>query len=77
MDWIETRTLEPPEGIIIIGYSPEWIHPDFNEAGIRECFLDGSGRYTSAKWCDYQDTYVTDTETMPTHWQYFPKPPTI
>lgn len=74
MKWIEIINNEdlPEQGVPVIGYSKEWIDEDFNPDGIRECCYSGldvaTSEWVSAKWYDYQDCYLTDTDTKPTHW---------
>lgn len=59
----------PEMGTSVIGYNPEWIHPDFNERGLRECFLYGDGsEWHTAKWIDGPDCYETTDGDKPTHW---------
>lgn len=60
----------------VIGFSKEWIHPDFNPKGTRVCFRNSEGGFTSSKWWDYQDTYIND-ETAPTHYMPMPDSPKI
>ena len=59
----------------LLGYSAEWVDPDFNPGGIRECFIGGEGTWVSAKWFDYQDTYINGL-SAPTHWMLLPEAPT-
>ena len=70
--WIKIDSKNLPEpGIEVIGFSPEWIHEDFNTNGTRVCFLNGDEGFFSAQWNDYQDTY-DNSEVMPTHWMPMP-----
>lgn len=64
-----------PTNIPLLGYNKEWIDPDFNPKGIRECFIGGEGTWISAKWHDYQDTYINGEKTLPTHYMLIPEPP--
>lgn len=62
----------PEMGMPVIGYNPDWIDPDFNERGYRECFTYGDatvpgGDWHTAKWADGADQYET-TDEAPTHW---------
>ncbi len=76
--WILVEETPPtPEHGEILGFSKEWVHPDFNPNGTRTCFIDDSGNFTSAEWVDYQDFYATrftQDEGMPkpTHWMPIP-----
>ena len=77
----EWRPIEsvPPQGTVILGYSADWVDKDFNPDGIRECWPtfcdDVVENWTSAKWFDHQDCYVSDTESAPTHWMPLPGAP--
>ncbi len=81
--WVSVETL-PEEGVEVIGYSKDWIHPDFNQEGTRVCFIDAFG-WHSAKWDNDQDSWHTHSEEFckhsekndfnPTHWQLKPLPP--
>ena len=63
----------PDMGVPVIGHNPEWIDPDFNDRGYRECFRTGDGTdWVCALWIDHQDCYVTNG-SKPTHW--FPMVP--
>lgn len=70
-EWNTFAMFKPPIGEEVLAYSPEWIHPDFNPKGIRVGFLneDENGEFISAKWWDYQDTYVNDDKTKPVKWK--------
>jgi hypothetical protein len=62
----------PKMGVPVIGYNPDWIDPDFNDRGYRECFTYGDatvpgGEWHTAKWVDGADQYET-TDEAPTHW---------
>lgn len=64
----------PKMGEPVIGYNLEWVDPDFNANGFRECFTYGDenipgGEWHTAKWVDGPDKYVT-TDEQPTHWFY-------
>jgi len=71
-DFFETKKSTPPNGCTYIGYHPDWIDPDYNKRGTRECFLGGAGTI-SAQWNDYQDTYQ-NCEQEPESWCYYPTP---
>ena len=78
--WLDVPDMDLQESDIpcnepLLGYSPEWVDPDFNPKGIRECFVGGEGIWISAKWCDYQDTYINDENSSPTHYMLFPNSP--
>jgi hypothetical protein len=77
-NWILVSEQKPEIGIEVLGFSKEWIDEDFNPTGQRVCFLNESkdGYWLSAEWLDYQDTYVTDDKTAPTHWMPRPQSPT-
>lgn len=69
--WILTENKKPiPSDMEVIGYHPEWVHPDFNLLGIRIGFVDYKGRFISAKWWDSQDTYMNDKTYFPIKWRY-------
>lgn len=62
----------PEMGTPVIGFNPDWIDPDFNDRGLRECFTYGDadapgGEWHTAKWVDSADQYET-TDDKPTHW---------
>lgn len=59
----------------VIAFHPSWIDPDFNPDGIRIGFINGEGKFWSAEWNDYQDTYQNNQEVMPTHYMRKPQPP--
>jgi hypothetical protein len=64
--WNEVKHGNIPEDEVLIGYSPEWVDPDFNPKGFRECFeIAGDNVWISAKWNDYHDCYETDDTTSP------------
>lgn len=81
--WVSVKKRLPSNGVEVIGYSKEWIHPDFNPNGTRACFIDGDNNWTSAKWDNDQDYYHTHAQWRcdngdhfdPTHWQPLPTPP--
>ncbi|MEO7977750.1 hypothetical protein [Flavobacterium sp.] len=69
---IESGNNIPDQGTIVIGYSIEWIDEDFNPSGQRQCHYVGIWPvldWVSAKWLDYQDTWLNDERTEPTHWR--------
>ncbi|MCT4181624.1 DUF551 domain-containing protein [Elizabethkingia anophelis] len=69
----------PEQGTRVLGFSSEWIDEDFNPDGIRECHYCGldidDAEWVSAKWWDYQDCWIGDEGTKPTHWLPYPKGP--
>lgn len=75
----------PEDGVEVFGYSPQWIHPDFNLKGIRVCFIN-EDEWHSAKWENNQDHWHTHAEWCcgdnggkdfnPTHFMNFPNSPT-
>ncbi len=71
--WVPVNEIPPTQKMgQLIGFSKDWIHPDFNIDGAREFFVNGDGGYTSSKWVDNQDTYVNDNESKPTHYTVYP-----
>lgn len=66
---------DPPKlGAPVIGYSPYWVDPDFNQKGVRHCFRYGDGTtWMSAEWLDEQDCYETIGSEAPTIWWHFPE----
>ena len=75
-EWIPvTGSNPPPQNEPLWLHSKEWIDEDFNPKGVREGFFYPDGCFT-AKWFDYQDCYVTDDNSKPTHWSPLPSPPT-
>ena len=52
----------------VLGFSPDWIDPDFNRNGIRECFLTDEGPWHSARWDNDQDCWKVETKTKPILW---------
>lgn len=85
MSWIDLKTQLPPEGVEVLGYSPDWIHPDFNLKGVRVCFLSND-EWHSSKWDNDQDCWHTHAKWCceenggrhfdPTHWMHLPEAPT-
>lgn len=73
--WKNVSDINIPPHIPVLGFSIEWIDEDFNPDGIRECFIDDDGKWISAKWFDYQDTYTNDERTKPTHCMPLPPKP--
>jgi hypothetical protein len=73
--WKDYSVIKPPLGIEVIAYNPNWIHPDWNERGMRVGFQnftqDDDGEFVSAKWWDYQDTYINDEQFKPVLWKHF------
>ena len=61
--WNDYKTNKPEVGVEVLSYSPKFIHPDFNQKGIRVGFLNESqeeGEFISAKWNNSADTYEND-----------------
>lgn len=71
---IPTSERLPKECVPVIGYAKRWEHADFNEKGMRECFLNGDGVWLSAAWDNDQDCWDTE-EGEPDYWQYYPNRP--
>lgn len=71
--WISVET-KPKVGIEVIGYNPEWIS-EYNPNGQRICFIDCFDVWTSAKYCNYQDTYENKVNSAPVKWMPLPEPP--
>jgi hypothetical protein len=86
-NWFVTaeRPFVYDEAMEVIGYHPDWIDADFNPNGTRVGFFTDDGRFQSAKWLDYQDTYINgDTSVydesipaLPTHYMFMPYKPGI
>lgn len=56
-----------------IGFNRDWIHPDFNPEGTRECFLYGDEtEWLSAKWIDYHDSWIQDDSSKPEYIMILP-----
>jgi len=53
----------------VIGYSPAWIHPDFNPKGTRVGFRNDDNTFTCARWNDEQDEYIADSSDIPLFWK--------
>lgn len=70
-DWNLFKDIKPNIGEEVLAHSPLWIDEDRNPKGIRVGFLNESenGDFISARWWDYQDTYITDEETKPVFWK--------
>lgn len=55
----------PVAGVEVLGYSKEWIDEDYNQDGIRICYMvdltdeDGLYIWSSAIWCGYHDEWHT------------------
>ena len=75
-NWTPINEKLPEEGTPVLGFSSEWVDEDFNPRGMRECFLNGDGGWISAKWFDYQDTYVNG-EGAPEFWMPLPDGPEV
>lgn len=81
--WKETAShpLTQDEAMEVIAYHPDWIDLDFNPNGTRVGFIGGEGNFISAKWLDYQDTYINGEDinepnpVMPTYYMYMPYRP--
>lgn len=69
---LEDFPLQQEDFLKLIGYSKDWIDPDFNPDGTRECFINGDLAWTSARYVDYQDCYIEDCETKPSHFLIIP-----
>lgn len=67
----------PSVNRVVLGYSKNWIDPDFNPEGIRESFRDDDGNWISAEWNNDQDCWSTDDETKPEYWMARPTPPPL
>ena len=66
---------QPPNGIPLVCYHPDWIDEDFNPNGVREGFYNLNGEpddWTTAKWNNCSDRYMTFYDT-PSHWM-LPEP---
>ena len=68
--WVELHSSKNNQikKVTFIGYSKEWVHPDFNPDGLRECFVNGDNGITSARWSNDADQYITDNDSRPTHY---------
>lgn len=77
MEWISMaeKPLTQADAMEVIGFHPEWIDQDFNPNGTRIGFIGGDDTFISARWWDYQDTYVNDENVMPTHYMFIPTNP--
>ncbi|MFH6945133.1 hypothetical protein [Flavobacterium sp. FlaQc-50] len=69
---LEKFPLQQQDFLKVLGHSEDWIHPDFNPDGTRECFINGDLGWTSARYVDHQDCYIEDTESSPTHFMIIP-----
>ncbi len=67
--WVKIENDLPPLGTMVDGYNKNWINEDFNQEGIRECFLADEGYWTSAEWDNEQDCWDADNKSAPTHWK--------
>lgn len=56
MNWKKVSEELPHEGVPVLGYSPDWVDPDFNPDGVRECWYGDDG-WVSAHWLADQDDY--------------------
>jgi hypothetical protein len=61
----------------VMGFHPDWVHPDWNPNGTRIGFLNGDDHFNTAKWCDYHDKYENDEGKMPTHFMHIPTRPDL
>lgn len=59
MEWIDIQKQKPEAGEEVLCFNEKWINEDFNPKGIRIGFMCNVGRFTTAHWWDYQDTYMT------------------
>lgn len=65
--WTNIKDDLPPENTFVLGKSKEWIDEDFNEDGIRLCFLFDDA-WNSTSWNNDQDAWDNE-RTSPTHWK--------
>jgi hypothetical protein len=84
--WTETgpdylMPLWGPVNSEVLGYSPKWVDEDYNPEGVRICFINDEGVWSSARWDNEQDRYETEPwdsmeifDNRPTH--VMPKPTT-
>lgn len=82
--WTSVDKKLPPIGKEVIGWSKDWINPDYNPNGTCVCFLDDEG-WTIAWWCNSCDEYHTkhpgneEAHRLdigpPTHWTWKPIKP--
>lgn len=80
-----TEKILPDHGIEVLGFSPAWIDEDFNPDGVRVCWVDENGNWTSSKWDNDQDSYHTHsffwcgehggTDFAPLYWMCKPAMP--
>lgn len=66
--WLDFESLTQKEGEVL-AFNEKWIDLDFNPKGVRVGFLTDSKIFISAKWWDYQDTYINSEVDQPTQWR--------
>src|SRR5712671_917890 len=59
MNWIPTTERLPEVYKPVIGFADRWVHQDYNEMGMRECFRNDD-EWQSAAWNNYQDCYYIE-----------------
>lgn len=89
-EWAEIDPKNPPQGEVIL-HNPKWVHPDWNEYGIRIGYHYDLSGWMTAAWCNQHDEYHTRTsehnddhytlprgeDQTPTHYMEIPKPQVI
>jgi len=72
---VEDELPIPEKNIEVIGYNSEWINEDFNPNGTRICCFIDNEEWTTAKWNDIHDCYISTSKDSPTHWMQILKSP--
>lgn len=72
--WYSVKKTLPEDKSYFLGYSKEWVDPDYNPEGVRECVAVDTPqgfKFLSAVWVGSH--WHTDISTSPTHWRDFPE----
>ncbi len=66
--WFHFKDVKPPDGVEVLAYSSEWVHPDFNIYGTRIGHYNEGMGFASAKYDD--GGYTSDFDSLPEQWKF-------